>query len=115
MLMEFDHDARIVVLATGGRSLPKTGSDGFGYELARTLGHGYVETTPALAPLVLEGDRHARLAGVTHDVALTLRVNGAIATRIDRLDALDALWCQRSGCVEHVSPLASGATGGTRR
>ena len=54
------HDARTVVLATGGRSLPKTGSDGFGYELARTLGHGHVETTPALAPLVLDGDRHAR-------------------------------------------------------
>jgi predicted Rossmann fold flavoprotein len=60
-----------VVLATGGRSLPKTGSDGFGYELARRLGHGHVETTPALAPLVLEGERHRALAGVAHDVALT--------------------------------------------
>ncbi len=30
------------------------------------LGHGYVETTPALAPLVLEGERHAPLAGVAH-------------------------------------------------
>lgn len=60
-----------VVLATGGRSLPKTGSDGFGYSLARALGHGYVETTPALAPLVLEGDRHRGLAGIAHRVALT--------------------------------------------
>jgi predicted Rossmann fold flavoprotein len=60
-----------VVLATGGRSLPKTGSDGFGYELARRLGHGHVETTPALAPLILDGDRHRALAGVSHVVTLT--------------------------------------------
>src|SRR4030095_15092986 len=62
-----------VVLATGGRSLPKTGSDGFGYELARRLGHSCVDTTPALAPLVLDGDRHASLSGVSHRVSLTLR------------------------------------------
>ena len=74
---------RAVVFATGGRSLPKTGSDGAGYDLARRLGHGYVETTPALAPLVLDGDRHARLAGVSHRAVLSLRVNGRIATRLE--------------------------------
>lgn len=65
--------ARAVVLATGGRSLPKTGSDGFGYELARRLGHGHVATTPALAPLVLDGEWHAPLAGVAHPAAVTIR------------------------------------------
>jgi hypothetical protein len=75
-------DADVVVLATGGRSLPKTGSDGFGYELAKALGHGYVETTPALAPLVLDGDRHASLAGVSHPATLTLRIDGEVATRM---------------------------------
>jgi hypothetical protein len=72
-----------VVLATGGRSLPKTGSDGFGYELARRLGHGYVETTPALAPLVLDGDRHASLSGISHPVALTLRAHGRVQVRLE--------------------------------
>jgi hypothetical protein len=76
-------DAQSVALATGGRSLPKTGSDGFGYQLARALGHACVETTPALAPLVVDGHGHAALAGVTHDVALSLRINGSIATRIE--------------------------------
>jgi len=75
--------ADCVAFATGGRSLPKTGSDGGGYELVRRLGHGYVETSPALAPLVLGGDRHARLAGVSHDAMLSLRVNGSVATRIE--------------------------------
>jgi predicted Rossmann fold flavoprotein len=65
------YTARRVVLATGGRSLPKSGSDGAGYALARALGHGYVETTPALAPLVLDGDRHRRLAGIALRVALS--------------------------------------------
>jgi predicted Rossmann fold flavoprotein len=65
--------ANAVVLATGGRSLPKTGSDGTGYALARALGHGYVETTPALAPLILDDGRHAGLAGVSHRAGLTIR------------------------------------------
>jgi predicted Rossmann fold flavoprotein len=71
-----EYEARAVVLATGGRSLPKTGSDGGGYVLARALGHSLIETTPALAPLVLTGGHHASLAGVSHPAALTLRVNG---------------------------------------
>src|SRR5262245_31188669 len=75
--------ARRVVLATGGRSLPKTGSDGFGYELARRLGHRCVETTPALAPLVLDGDVHASLSGVSHRVSLALRTNGRAQTRLE--------------------------------
>ena len=70
------YDARAVVLATGGRSLPKTGSDGAGYELASRLGHGCVETTPGLAPLLLDGDVHGRLAGVAHPVRLTIRAAG---------------------------------------
>ena len=81
--------AKCVVLATGGRSLPKTGSDGFGYELARRLGHTHVETTPALAPLVL-GDggedghiRHAALAGISHPAVMTLRVDGRVAQRLE--------------------------------
>ena len=51
-----DLRARAVVLATGGKSLPKTGSDGGGLEIARRLGHTIVPTTPALAPLLLADD-----------------------------------------------------------
>ena len=75
--------SRAVVIATGGRSLPKTGSDGLGYDLVRGLGHGYVGTTPALAPLLLNGQRHASLAGVSHAATLSLRVDGRVAVRLD--------------------------------
>lgn len=75
-------DTRHVVLATGGQSLPKTGSDGVGLEMARALGHTLVPTTPALVPLVLERGFHAEAAGVAQDVELALWVDGAIARRI---------------------------------
>ena len=77
--------------------------------LPRALGHGYVETTPALAPLVLDGDRHAALAGVSHRVRLTLRAGDG--RPIDLEGRL--LWTHfgASGPVvlERVAPLASGA------
>lgn len=78
--------ARSVVLATGGRSLPKTGSDGGGYDLARALGHSIVPQTPGLAPLVLEPGTdysvHAQLSGVAVDAEISVWVDGAIATRL---------------------------------
>lgn len=69
-----------VALCTGGRSLPKTGSDGFGYELAQRFGHHCVATIPALAPLLFEG--WANLAGVSHPAGLTLRVDGRTAVSL---------------------------------
>lgn len=65
-----------VVLATGGMSLPKSGSDGFGYALARGLGHSLVPPVPALEPLVAAGAFHTGLSGVSLEAALTLRAGG---------------------------------------
>ena len=56
--------ARSVVVATGGLSVPKTGSDGFGFRLAEGLGHRVEAVYPALAPLTAEPAPHADLAGV---------------------------------------------------
>lgn len=74
--------ARYVVLATGGKSLPKTGSDGGGYALARSLGHSLIEPAPALVPLVLKGESNRGLAGVSHDAELVLRTAGSKPLRI---------------------------------
>ena len=76
-------NARRVVLATGGRSLPKTGSDGGGYALAQSLGHSIVPTTPALAPLTIAADSRPNLSGVSHDVELSIWIDGAIVERLD--------------------------------
>ncbi|MBO5143192.1 MAG: NAD(P)/FAD-dependent oxidoreductase [Clostridia bacterium] len=40
-----------VILATGGKSYPMTGSDGYGYEIAKKLGHSIVEPKGSLIPM----------------------------------------------------------------
>jgi predicted Rossmann fold flavoprotein len=73
-----------VVLATGGESLPKTGSDGAGLAMARRLGHAVVPTTPALAPLTLDMTfaPGQRVQGVAQDVEVAVWINGSVATRL---------------------------------
>ncbi len=63
--------AGAVVLATGGLSLPGTGSDGGGIEIARRLGHEVHPTYPALTPLTASPHPQAALAGISLDVALS--------------------------------------------
>ncbi|MFO0698448.1 MAG: NAD(P)/FAD-dependent oxidoreductase [Nitrospira sp.] len=65
-----------VMLATGGQSLPRSGSDGFGFQLARKLGHQINPTAPALVPLILDRSMfQATLSGLSHDVELTTLVD----------------------------------------
>ena len=71
-----------VVLATGGLSIPKTGSDGLGYRIAESLGHSIVPTTPALVPLLVERGFHADLAGIAQDVEISVRIEGSKPERI---------------------------------
>ncbi|TKB28606.1 NAD(P)/FAD-dependent oxidoreductase [Desulfopila sp. IMCC35006] len=53
-----------VILATGGKSYPRTGSTGDGYTLAESLGHTIVPLRPALVPLVSRDPRVHRMAGL---------------------------------------------------
>lgn len=57
--------AKAVIIATGGRSYPKTGSDGFGYTLAKQAGHTIVTPRPSLCPLVTEERWVSRACGLT--------------------------------------------------
>ncbi|MEM6325727.1 MAG: aminoacetone oxidase family FAD-binding enzyme [Bacteroidota bacterium] len=70
-------EADRVVLATGGLSVPKTGSDGFGLRVAARLGHAMHPTYPALTPLLAETRPHADLSGVS----LTARVHAPAGAR----------------------------------
>lgn len=64
--------ARKLILCTGGRSLPKTGSDGGGYELVKSLGHTVDDQHPALVSMTLQQHFcHADLAGISHHVEIT--------------------------------------------
>src|SRR5947209_16806726 len=60
-----------LIMATGGRSLPRSGSDGLGWEIVRGLGHSVTPTYAALVPLVLAPQMfHASLAGIAQVVEL---------------------------------------------
>jgi hypothetical protein len=65
-----EFSADVLVVATGGLSIPKMGATGLGYDLARQFGLRVVEPRPALVPLVLGGDEAdwTTLAGVSAEV-----------------------------------------------
>jgi predicted Rossmann fold flavoprotein len=68
---------RRVIVSTGGRSLPRSGSDGAGWEMLRELGHTVTPTYAALVPLVLPPQFfHAELAGQSQEVELSVFVKG---------------------------------------
>lgn len=51
-----EYTAKCVVLTTGGKSYPLTGSDGLGYSLAESLGHKITPIKPSLVPIILKDD-----------------------------------------------------------
>lgn len=63
--------AQQFILATGGVTYPRTGSDGDGHRLARSLGHTVTELRPSLVPLVSDSDICPQLEGLSlRNVAL---------------------------------------------
>ena len=57
--------AQNLVLATGGKSIPKMGATGLAYDIARQFGHKVTETRPALVPLTFSDQRFAPLSGTS--------------------------------------------------
>ena len=75
-------DADAVILATGGLSFPRTGSDGTGYAIAASLGHSIVPPVPALTPFASNDTLRIGAQGVTIEVELTLWVDGKRAESV---------------------------------
>ncbi len=68
--------AKTYILATGGKSHPKTGSTGDGFRWLRELGHTVEEPTPTIVPLAVSDTWIKSLSGVTlRDVKITFFVN----------------------------------------
>ncbi|HTY12302.1 MAG TPA: aminoacetone oxidase family FAD-binding enzyme [Bacteroidota bacterium] len=71
------HQARQVVLATGGASYPKTGTTGEGFRWLKDLGHTIVPLSPALAPILLDPKPPAAWQGVSmRDSILKAKISG---------------------------------------
>jgi predicted Rossmann fold flavoprotein len=72
-----DYYARSVIICTGGKSYPATGSTGDGYQLAIKAGHTISEVRPALVPLVTSGKIAGRLQGLgLKNINAVVWVNG---------------------------------------
>ncbi|WP_024897651.1 MULTISPECIES: NAD(P)/FAD-dependent oxidoreductase [Brucella] len=68
--------AKSLVIATGGKSIPKMGATGFGYDVATRFGLRIVETRPGLVPLTFEPhllERLKPLAGVAVDAVVSCK------------------------------------------
>ncbi len=70
-----------LILATGSKAAPVTGSDGSGYELAKSFGHRIIPPLPALVQLRCEGKHFRQLAGIRCEAALQVMINGKSAAR----------------------------------
>ena len=57
--------ATSLVLATGGKSIPKMGASGLSYRIAEEFGLAVTETRPGLVPLTLGDDMKARLSALS--------------------------------------------------
>ncbi len=67
-------EAESLIIATGGKSIPKMGATGLAYELARQFGLGVTETRPALVPLTFEPgalEQLKPLAGVSTNAVVS--------------------------------------------
>jgi predicted Rossmann fold flavoprotein len=73
-------DADAVVVATGGLSVPKSGSDGRLLPVLARLGHTIQPTYPALTPLTAPPSAYSDLAGVSLAVGLRAASEGRAAT-----------------------------------
>lgn len=77
-----------LIIASGGRALPKSGSDGAVMEMIGRLGHTIIPTTPALAPLLLRpgvqlGGRFAELRGIVIEGRLRLLDSDRLVAQSD--------------------------------
>lgn len=61
-----------VIIATGSKAAPKTGSDGMGYVLAQKFGHHIIKPLPALVSLIGNDNYLKDWAGIRSDVELSL-------------------------------------------
>jgi predicted Rossmann fold flavoprotein len=67
-----------LILSCGGKSAAKTGSDGVGYKLAKSLGHNTIEPLPGIVQLKLDYPHLKALSGIKFEGSVSILVNDKI-------------------------------------
>ena len=73
-----DFSCNNLILACGGKSAPKTGSDGSGYKLAKSLGHTIIEAVPGIVQLKLNFPYLKALSGIKINGKASVLVNNKV-------------------------------------
>ncbi len=68
-----------LILCCGGKARPETGSDGSGYDLAKSLGHSIIKPLPALTALRSDEKFFRSISGVRADASLRLFIDGEVS------------------------------------
>lgn len=69
--LEYDR----LILATGSKAAPVSGSDGSGYQIVKKMGHTVIEPLPALVQLKCKGDYFKSVSGVRCQAGIDLYIN----------------------------------------
>lgn len=67
--------AKNIIIATGSKAAPKTGSDGLGYELAKSFNHNIITPLPSLVQLKADEPYFKNWSGIRTDVKVNLLIN----------------------------------------
>ena len=67
--------AKNIIIATGPKAAPKTGSDGLGYEISKSLGHNIITPLPSLVQLKADEPYFKNWSGIRTDVKVNLLIN----------------------------------------
>lgn len=60
-----NYKSKIIIVATGGKSYPNSGSTGDGYKIAETFGHTIITPKPGLTPIIVKDFKYSNLSGVS--------------------------------------------------
>ena len=100
--------SRRCILATGGKSYKKTGSDGSGFLYVERLGHHILDLVPALVPLQSDLAFFKKVAGIRAEISIKIYIDGAkTACESGELQLTD--YGISGICVFQISHLASRA------
>lgn len=67
-----------VIITTGGKAAPGTGSDGKGFDICRSLGHKIIPPVPALTYLIIKDHPYKKAAGTRLSAKVSAEVSGKI-------------------------------------
>ena len=67
--------AKNIIIATGSKAAPKTGSDGLGYELAKSFSHNIITPLPSLVQLKADEPYFKNWSGIRTDVKVNLLID----------------------------------------